>query len=99
MSTQRQQILVLCLASPDLASATVAWSLYDGALPRDAMQMQTGDGSEPPYPSVVAAMQDGWRVMQFPSLPAYVHGHEHDTGHLPYEYVLERMVSIGDEHA
>jgi hypothetical protein len=31
----RQQLLLLCLASPDLASQVVAWSLYDGAGRRD----------------------------------------------------------------
>lgn len=92
MTKTRQQVLVLCLADPDLESSTVAWSLYDGTLAEDALQMQTGDSGTPPYPNVLAAMRDGWRVIQFPQLPYYVHGHEHDTGHLPYEYLLERMV-------
>ncbi|MDB5084096.1 MAG: hypothetical protein JWN30_982 [Bacilli bacterium] len=94
MSTTRQQILILCISSPDLDSRTVAWSFYDGAKTRDELQMQTGDSNEPPYRSVLAAMQDGWNVMQFPQLPYLAHEHEHDTGHLPYEYILERKVNI-----
>lgn len=96
MSTTRQQILVLQLSDPDLDSRTVAWSFYDGAKSADELQMQTGDSNEPPYASVLAAMRDGWKVIQFPQLPYLVREHEHDVGHLPYEYVLERMVGINE---
>lgn len=91
---QRQQILILHLANPDLHSKTIAWALYDGAACADQLPMREGDSDEPPYPSVVAAMRDGWNVMQIPPLPIYVAGREHETGHLPYEYVLERKVEI-----
>jgi hypothetical protein len=96
MNTLRQQILILHLSNPDLAGRTVAWALYDGAAASDALQMQSGDAgaADPPYPSVLAAMRDGWRVIQLPTLPHFSTGHEHETGHLPYEYVLERMVPI-----
>jgi len=91
---ERQQILMLYLSDSNLESKTVAWSLYDGATPKDALQTQTGDDKTPPYDSVLQAMQEGWRVILISSLPTYVHGHEHETGHLPYEYVLERMVEV-----
>lgn len=94
MSELRQQILILHLSSPELDSATVAWALYDGAAPEGARQMQSGDEETPPYRSVLAAMRDGWFLMQLPALPYYVRGQEHETGHLPYEYVLERRVPI-----
>lgn len=94
MNETRQQILILHLSSPDLASRTVAWALYDGARAEDEMQMQTGDSQEPPYKSVLAAMRDGWNVIQICQLPHFIHGHEHETAHLPYEYVLERKVPI-----
>lgn len=99
MSQVRQQLLVLCLADPDLESHTVAWSLYDGAKAETDLQMQTGDSMTPPYASVLAAMRDGWRVIQFPQLPHYSRGAEHDLGHLPFEYVLERFVDIGGGQA
>ena len=92
MSDERQQILILHLSHPDLAASTVAWALYDGAAPRDARQMQSGDEEEPPYNSVLDAMRDGWFVLQIPALPYFPRGAEHETGHLPYEYVLERRV-------
>jgi hypothetical protein len=96
MSKLRQQLLILHLTNSDLASGTVAWALYDGARPAGERQMQSGDESEPPYASVLDAMRDGWNVLQVPVLPTYLPGHEHETGHLPYEYVLERKVTVDD---
>jgi hypothetical protein len=94
VNTLRQQILILHLASPDLAARTIAWALYDGAAPADGRQMQSGDSDEPPYSSVLDAMRDGWFVLQVPPLPVFARGREHETGHLPYEYVLERKVEM-----
>ena len=94
MSELRQQILILHLSNPDLASSTIAWAAWDGAAPADRLQMQTGDEEKPPYKSVLDAMRDGWFVIQFPQLPHYFHGEEHETAHLPYEYILERRVDV-----
>jgi hypothetical protein len=80
-------------AVPDMGGGTVAWALYDGARPADE-QMQAGSQGEPPYASVLDAMCDGWRVVQLPSLPSYARGTEYETAPLPWEYVLERMVSL-----
>lgn len=96
MGKIRQQILILHLSTPDLSSNTVAWALYDGTLPKGAMQMNSGDQSEPPYASVIEAMQDGWFVIQVPTLPYYRRGEEHELGHLPYEYVLEKRVTVDE---
>lgn len=96
MSQTRQQILILHLANSNLESKTVAWALYDGAAPADKLQMNSGDSTEPLYESVLAAMRAGWNVIQLPTLPVYIPGHEHETGHLPYEYVLERKVNIDE---
>lgn len=94
MSELRQQILILHLDQPELDSDTIAWALYDGSAPEGKRQMQSGDEEKPPYRSVLAAMRDGWFVIQLCSLPYYVRGQEHEVGHLPYEYVLERKVAI-----
>lgn len=93
MSELRQQILILHLSDPELESPTVAWALYDGAAPKGSLQMNSGDQDKPPYRSVIEAMQDGWFVIQLPSLPIYLRGEEYEVGHLPYEYVLERRVN------
>lgn len=92
MSKLRQQILILHLSQPELDSETIAWALYDGAKAEEQLQMQSGDEEKPPYRSVLAAMRDGWFVIQIPSLPYFIRGQEHEVGHLPYEYVLERKV-------
>jgi hypothetical protein len=91
MAESRQQILILHLDVPDMGGATVAWALYDGTRP-SSEQMQAGSQSEPPYDSVLEAMHDGWRVVQLPALSSYPRGAEYETGPLPWEYVLERMV-------
>jgi hypothetical protein len=96
MSKLRQQILILHLQNSDLASKTIAWVLYDGAIPASERQMQAGDAQIPLYSSVLAAMRDGWNVLQLPTLPVSLPGHEHETGYLPFEYVLERKVSIDE---
>ncbi|ULL13775.1 hypothetical protein DVH26_04535 [Paenibacillus sp. H1-7] len=96
MSVTRQQILILHLSDPDLESRTVAWALYDSTIPKGQLQMNTGDSNEPMYSSVLDAMRDGWNVIQLPSPPIFRTGFEHELGHLPYEYVLERKVTIDE---
>lgn len=87
----RQKILVLYLHNPDLGSPVVAWTIYDGT---GKTQHTTGDSTTPPYPSALAAMKDGWRVIQFPQqFPAYP-GMEYHTSYLKFEYILEQMEEI-----
>ena len=87
----RQQLLILYLGTSDLGSPVSAWSFYDGAARATGM---AGDSEAPPYPSVLAAMQDGWRVIQLPPLPAPHPGHEHTVAGLRYEFVLEKLVDV-----
>jgi hypothetical protein len=87
----RQQLLLLYLSTSDLASPVQAWSLYDGAGQETGM---SGDSDKPPYPSVLAAMRDGWRVIQFPPLLPRQAGHEHETSYLRFEYVLEKLLDV-----
>jgi hypothetical protein len=88
---QRQQLLVLYTANSSLASAVTAWSFFDGTGRSSTM---AGDGEAPPYGSILAAMQDGWRVLQLPPLVAAAAGHEHDTAFLKYEFVLEKLIDV-----
>jgi hypothetical protein len=87
----RQQLLILYLAAADLDSGVVGWSRYDGTAPPGPNRH--GDETEPPYSSVVDAMRDGWRVIQFPSLPDPAAGADpYRAAHLRFEYVLEKLV-------
>jgi hypothetical protein len=67
----------------------VAWSVFDGTGREPHM---AGDADTPPYDSVLAAMKDGWRVIQVPPLLAALPGQEHRTAFLRFEYVLEKIV-------
>ena len=93
MSQSKQKILILCLHTPDLNSAVGAWAIYDGT---GRESHTTADSEEPPYHSVVDAMKDGWRVVQFPQqFPAYP-GMEYNTSYLKFEYILEKMEEVDD---
>ena len=85
----KQKLLVLYAASSSPDSPVGAWSLFDGTGREKHM---AGDADEPPYSSVLAAMRDGWRVIQLPPAQPAARGAEHDTGFLPYEFVLEKLV-------
>jgi hypothetical protein len=88
---QRQQLLLLYAATSSPESAVGAWSMFDGT-GREAHM--AGDSDRPPYPSVVAAMRDGWRVIQLATLQPAAPGAEHDTAFLKYEFVLEKLVEV-----
>jgi hypothetical protein len=92
MSVVRQKILVLWTAVPEPSSQVCAWSQYDGT---GETAHQSGDGEVPPYETVLAAMMDGWRVLQWPAPIPAVPGAEHRTGLLKFEFVLERLVDSG----
>jgi hypothetical protein len=89
---RRQQLLVLYVGTSSPDSPVGAWSFFDGTGRTAGM---AGDSATPPYPSVVAAMRDGWRVIQVPALQAAPPGMEHDTAFLKYEFVLEKLVDVG----
>ena len=86
----RQQILYLWLAEGALDDKVVAWAFHDGcggcgpALPE----------AEPPYPTGVAALEDGWLLIQSPAPPPLLPGAEHGTSDLPHEFVFERRVEV-----
>lgn len=85
----KQKLLVLYATSSSPDSPVGAWSIFDGT---GRERHMAGDGDEPPYESVLAAMRDGWRVIQLPQLRPAAPGAEHDTAFLEYEFVLEKMV-------
>jgi hypothetical protein len=87
----RQQLLILYAANSSPDSEVGAWSIFDGTGRQAHM---AGDADKPPYSSVLAAMRDGWRVLQLPQLQAAVAGVEHDTSFLKYEFVLEKLVEV-----
>ena len=86
----RQNLLILYTSGADLWGPVVAWSRWNGA-PDPA---GPGSTEKPPYPSVVAAMQDGWRVLQVPMLLPPDKDDPYTASHLRHEFVLEKLVEV-----
>lgn len=85
LKTPRQSILYLYSKSTNMRSGVASWALYDPTEPHEPKL----PSDEPPYASVVDAMADGWRVVQFP-IPTLYEYTELDNRYLGYEFVLER---------
>lgn len=93
MSQQRQKVLILYLANSALDSAVKGWTLYDGT---GRVPHTTGDSDRPPYVSGLAALQDGWRAIQFPQLNPPYPGLEYTTSFQMYEFIFEKVEVIDD---
>ena len=87
---RRQQVLILYLATPALDSDVCAWTLYDGT---GRSRPTTGDSDVPPYDTGLAALIDGWRLMQLSAVVPPAPGHEYDVSTLRHEAVFERLVT------
>lgn len=87
----RQQVLVLYLATSALDSAVVGWSVYDGT---GRTTPTTGDSDEPPYATGVAALVDGWRLIQASQLIPPYPGHEYDVSFLKHEFFFEKLIEV-----
>jgi len=83
----RQKLLLLYLAKPELSQKVIAWTLYDGT---GEYNFDSAEPEEPPYASALAAMRDGWRVIQLPRVEAPCPGREYEVDYLRYEVVLEK---------
>ncbi len=86
----RQQVLYLWLAEGALDTETIGWAFHDGT---GAKGPGLPEG-EPPYRNGIAALEDGWFLLQSPA-PYLLHpGAEHDTSYLPNEFVFERRIEL-----
>lgn len=91
MTAVRQQVLVLYLSDSALDSKVTGWAQYDGTGRTD---YATGDSAEPPYETGLAALRDGWRLIQAAQLIPPQPGHEWDTSFLKHEFYFERLEEI-----
>jgi len=89
----RQQVLMLYLQTSALDSRVVAWSQYDGT---GAANHMAGDSEEPPYPTGLDALYDGWRLFQVSPLLPHTRGDELRTGYLKYEFLFEKIQDAVD---
>ena len=91
MTEQRQQLLVLYLATSALDSEVRGWAQYDGT---GRESHTTGDSLEPPFATGLDALKDGWRAIQFPTLIPPYPGEEYTTSFMKYQFVFEKLVSV-----
>lgn len=84
----KQKLLILYSADSSLTSPIVGWSSYDGT---GAYDFDASDDAASPYPSVLGAMRDGWRVIQLPVLQSVDPGAERRLSYLRFETVLEKL--------
>jgi hypothetical protein len=89
----RQKVLVLYLANSALDSEVIAWAQYDGTATSEHM---AGDSDEPPYPNGLAALRDGWRLLQMAPLQPHAPGAEFSTAYLKYEFLFEQWLDADD---
>ncbi len=87
---ERQQVLYLWMQGSSLDSRTIGWAFHDGT-GGDAPGVPADD---PPYPTGVAALIDGWMLLQSSQLPALGDGQEHVNSYLEHEFVFERRFTI-----
>jgi hypothetical protein len=86
----RQQVLYLWLAESALDTETIGWAFHDGT--RGAgPQLPDGD---PPYPTGLAALEQGWLLIQSPPAIAQYPGTEHEVSYLANEFVFEKRIEI-----
>lgn len=88
--SMRQQVLYLWLAEGALDTDTVGWAFHDGT---------RGNGpqlpvAEPPYPTGLAALEEGWFLIQSPAPYSLQPGAEHEVSYLANEFVFERRVEV-----
>jgi hypothetical protein len=90
---KRQKLLLLYSANSSLTSEVVAWSLYDGTGQYE-FDASDSHGETRPYASVLAAMRDGWRVIQLPSLQSQGSESAWGVSYLRFETALERIEEV-----
>ncbi len=87
VDTPCQLVLYLYSKSTNMRSTLASWMLYDATKPQEP----TLPSQEAPYGSVLAAVADGWRIVQFPDAKLYRYDGV-DNDYLGFEFILEKMV-------
>ena len=83
-----QDIMVFYQTTPALTAAPVAWARYEASKGpiRDLVEED-----DPPYADALAAMRDGWQVLQMSELKQYSAREGYELGPLPYQTVLSKF--------
>ena len=87
LNSERQRLLYLYSKSTNLRSPLGAWALYDATAPDEPVL----PSQDAPYASVLDAVNDGWRIVQFPR-PELHSFSDVDNAYLTFEFILEKYV-------
>ena len=87
LGSEKQLILYLYSKSTNLRSPLGGWALYDATAPEEPIL----PSQDAPYTSVIDAVRDGWRIVQFPR-PELYNFSDVDNAYLTYEFILEKLV-------
>ena len=87
LNSEKQLVLYLYSKSTNLRSPLGAWALYDPTVPDEPML----PSQDPPYASVLDAVRDGWRIVQFPR-PELYNFSDVKNAYLSFEFILEKIV-------
>ena len=85
LAERTQMVLYLYSKSSNMRSPIVGWALYDATKPHEP----TLPSQEAPFSSVIEAVHDGWRIVQFPISKLYQFS-DIDNDYLGYEFILEK---------
>ena len=88
LTEPRQMVLYLYSKSTSMRSAIASWALYDPTVSYEP----TLPSQDVPYDSVIKAVNDGWRIVQFPRAELYQFS-DVDNAYLGYEFILEKSTS------
>ena len=88
LTKPRQMVLYLYSKSTNMRSAIASWALYDPTVSYEP----TLPSQDTPYDSVIEAVNDGWRIVQFPRAELYQFS-DIDNTYLGYEFILEKSTS------
>ena len=81
-----QMVLYLYSKSTNMRSGISSWALYNPMEPDDPKLAS----QDLPYASVIDAIKDGWRIVQFPITKLH-HFSDADNDYLGYEFILEKL--------
>ena len=87
LNSEKQLVLYLYSKSTNLRSPLGAWALYDPTVPDEPIL----PSQDPPYTSVLDAVRDGWRIVQFPR-PELYNFSDVKNAYLSFEFILEKIV-------
>jgi len=84
-SPLRPKIMYLTARSTNMRSGIVGWVVF---VPGEKPELRL-PGDEPPYDSVLEAVADGWRVVQYP-IPKLYEYKDLENDYVGFDFILEK---------